>query len=149
MSKGYVSTGGVLLEDNCDVIPVLNYSTTAIADQSVLVDDATNMDTTQSGYAVTTLASADSVRVCGIAKGTIPGATVQGNVTIPGIGSMVVSGLTKVKMVSATYAVGDYIGTSTTAGAGAKGTQAVGTSIGYVAIAGTTVTSVWAWIGKS
>lgn len=147
MSKGLVGSGATALEDQCDVITVANYGTSSIADQSILVDDATNMDTTQAYFAVTTLASADSVRVCGVAKGTIPAAQTIAGVTVPGIGQMVVNGLTKVKVASASYSVGDYLGTSAVAGTAAKGTQAVNTSVGKVAIAGTTVTSVWAWIG--
>lgn len=146
MSKGLVGTGAVLLEEQCDVISVANYGAAAIADKSVLVDDATNMDTTQAYFAVTTLASADSVRVVGVAKGAIPAAQTIAGVTVPGIGQMVVNGLTKVKVASASYSVGDYLGTSATAGVAAKGTQAVNTGLGKVAIAGTTVTEVWAWI---
>lgn len=146
MSKGFISTGAILLEENCDVMTVANYGTTAIADKSVLVDDATNMDTTQGLFAVTTLASADSVRVVGVAKGSIPAAVTVAGVTTPGLGQMVVSGLAKVKVASASYSVGDYLGTSATAGVAAKGTQAVQTGLGKVAIAGTTVTEVWAWI---
>jgi hypothetical protein len=49
--------------------------------------------------------------------------------------------------------VGAYLGTSAGAGEAATGTQAVGSCLGYVAIAKSLTTAaynyVWAWLGKN
>jgi len=156
MSKAIVSTGAVSMDDQCDVITVLNYAATAINDMEVVIFDATNIDATQPLPAVKTTTSADSVAVAGVAKGAIPAAiTLPSGQVIPGQGQMAVGGgLAKVRVAyGSTFAVGDYLGTSAVAGEAAKGTQAVGTCIGYVAIAKTLTTAAynfaWAFITRN
>lgn len=151
MSKGYVSTGAIKIEEQCDVITVANYAATAINDMEIVIYDATNMDVTQGLIAVKTTTSADSVAVAGVAKGAIPAATTLAGVTVPGIGQMVVGGMTKCRVAyGSAFAVGAYLGTSAVAGEAATGTQAVQTAVGKVAVAKTLQTAaynfVYAWI---
>ena len=148
MPKSFVSTGAIKIDDWCDVITVANYGATAINDMEILITDATNMDITQGLVAVKTTTSADSVAVCGAAKGAIPAAVTDsmGNV-IPGVGQMACGGLSKVRVAyGSTFAVGAYLGTSTVAGEAATGTQAVQTGLGKVAIAKTLTTAAYNWV---
>lgn len=135
--KMKTQTGQIFQKDHGIVMTVKNYGTSDLADGSVLIIDETNNDTTQSMMAVKTTTSADATTVVGVANGIIPAG---------GVGEMTVFGMAKVLMVSATYAAGDYVGSSTTAGSGAKGTYARGSNIGKVITGGTNVTSVTAFV---
>lgn len=127
--KGYVSTGAIKIEDNCMVMTVANYSATAIADKSALMADQTNMDTTQGVPAVSLCTTASTTR-CGIAKGAIPAATLSAGVTIPGIGQMVVAGITRALAASGTWTAGNQVAGVTGGTVSVSG--AAGQYIGYI-----------------
>jgi hypothetical protein len=149
--KSFLSTGNVSLPDDCIVSTVYNYADTPINDGECVILDAANIDATKPLAAVKTTTSADSVAVCGVAKGSIPAATTQAGVTVPGIGQIVTYGFAKVRVAyGSAFAVGAYLGTSSVAGEAATGTPAINTHLGKVAIAKTLQTAaynfVWAFI---
>lgn len=108
MSKEYAQIPSAIT-DNCDVIPVWNYSASSIPAGSSLIVDTTNNDTTKAVLAVAISAAASGLRT-GIAKSTIPAAVTdaQGNVT-PGIGSMVTGGICRALAGSAAFTAGNRV----------------------------------------
>jgi hypothetical protein len=107
MSKQLISTGAILLEDNCDVISVANWTAVAIADkQTVAVDDnATSSSPTQGTIGVITCTTALEAKGIGVAVGAIPAAVTSGGVTTPGVGQIAIGGLARVKLTGGSAAV--------------------------------------------